>query len=122
VSAVLERAFVTYANRAKVEELGVDEGLLEAHGAVSEEVASAMAAGAMAAARADLGVGITGIAGPEGGTAEKPVGLVYVAISGAAGTRVRRNLFPGGRGRVRHQATQVALEMLRRGLLALPPL
>jgi nicotinamide-nucleotide amidase len=122
VSAVLERAFVTYANRAKVEELGVDEGLLEAHGAVSEEVASAMAAGAMAAARADVGVGITGIAGPEGGTAEKPVGLVYVAISGAAGTRVRRNLFPGGRGRVRHQATQVALEMLRRGLLGLPPL
>jgi nicotinamide-nucleotide amidase len=122
VSAVLERAFVTYANRAKVEELGVDEDLLEAHGAVSEEVASAMAAGAMAAARADVGVGITGIAGPEGGTAEKPVGLVYVAISGAAGTRVRRNLFPGGRGRVRHQATQVALEMLRRGLLALPPL
>jgi nicotinamide-nucleotide amidase len=122
VSAVLERAFVTYANRAKVEELGVGEDLLEEHGAVSGEVAAAMAAGAMAAARADVGVGITGIAGPEGGTAEKPVGLVYVAISGAAGTRVRRNLFPGGRARVRHQATQVALEMLRRGLLGLPPL
>jgi nicotinamide-nucleotide amidase len=122
VSAVLERAFVTYANRAKVEELGVDEALLDAHGAVSEEVAAAMAAGAMAAARTDVGVGITGIAGPDGGTDEKPVGLVYVATSGAAGTRVRRNLFPGGRGRVRFQATQVALEMLRRGLLGLPPL
>jgi len=122
VSAVLERAFVTYANRAKVEELGVDEALLEEHGAVSEAVAAAMAAGAMAAARVDVGVGITGIAGPDGGTAEKPVGLVYVAISGAAGTRVHRNLFPGGRGRVRFQATQLALEMLRRGLLGLPPL
>jgi nicotinamide-nucleotide amidase len=122
VSAVLERAFVTYANRAKVEEVSVAEALLEEHGAVSGEVAAAMAAGAMAAARSDVGVGITGIAGPDGGTAEKPVGLVYVAISGAAGTRVRRNLFPGGRGRVRFQATQVALEMLRRGLLGLSPL
>jgi competence/damage-inducible protein CinA-like protein len=122
VSAVLERAFVTYANRAKVEELGVAEDLLVEHGAVSAEVAAAMAAGAMAAARSDVGVGITGIAGPEGGTAEKPVGLVYVATCGAAGTRVRRNLLPGGRGRVRFQATQLALEMLRRGLLGLPPL
>jgi nicotinamide-nucleotide amidase len=121
-SAVLERAFVTYANRAKVEETGVDLALLERHGAVSEEVAAALAAGAARAAVADVGVGITGIAGPEGGTAEKPVGLVFVAIQGAAGTRVSRNLFPGGRERVRVQATQVALEMLRRGLLGLPPL
>jgi nicotinamide mononucleotide (NMN) deamidase PncC len=67
-------------------------------------------------------VGITGVAGPDGGTSEKPVGLVYVATSGAAGTRVRRNHFPGGRELVRHQSTQVALEMLRRGLLGLPPL
>jgi nicotinamide-nucleotide amidase len=69
-----------------------------------------------------VGVGITGIAGPDGGTLEKPVGLVLVATCGAAGTRVRRSLFPGGRERVRFQATQVALEMLRRGLLGLPPL
>ncbi len=121
-SAVLERAFVTYANRAKVEETGVDPALLERHGAVSEEVAAALAAGAMKAAGADVGVGITGIAGPDGGTAEKPVGLVFVATCGAAGTRVRRSIFPGGRERVRFQATQVALEMLRRGLLGLPPL
>lgn len=121
-SAVLDRAVVSYANRSKVEELGVDPGLLERHGAVSEEVAAAMAAGVMAAARSDVGVGITGIAGPDGGTSDKPVGLVYVAICGAAGTRVRRNHFPGGRELVRQQATQVALEMLRRGLLALPPL
>jgi len=121
-SAVLERAFVAYANEAKVEEVGVDPALLERHGAVSEETASAMAAGAMKAARVDVGVGITGIAGPDGGTAEKPVGLVYIATCGAAGARVRRSIFPGGRERVRFQATQVALEMLRRGLLGLAPL
>jgi PncC family amidohydrolase len=122
VSAVLDRAVVTYANRAKVEALGVDAALVERHGAVSEEVASAMAAGIMKAARSDIGVAITGIAGPDGGTSDKPVGLVFVAICGAAGTRVRRNHFPGGRGLVRQQATQIALEMLRRGLLGLAPL
>jgi len=121
-SAVLERGFVTYANRAKVEEIGVDPSILDKTGAVSEETAAAMAAGAMKAAGVDVGVGITGIAGPDGGTPEKPVGLVFVATSGAAGTRVRRSLFPGGRERVRYQATQVALEMLRRGLLGLEPL
>ena len=122
VSRVLERAFVTYANRAKVEEVGVDPALLERQGAVSAEVAAAMAEGAMGAAGTDVGVGITGIAGPDGGTAEKPIGLVFVAIAGKAGSRVRRSHFPGGRQRVRFQATQVALEMLRRGLLGLPPL
>jgi nicotinamide-nucleotide amidase len=121
-SAVLERGFVTYANRAKVEEIGVPPSILEQHGAVSEETAAAMAAGAARTAGVDVGVGITGIAGPEGGTPDKPVGLVYVATWGAAGTRGRRSVFPGGRERVRHQATQVALEMLRRGLLGLPPL
>jgi nicotinamide-nucleotide amidase len=121
-SAVLERGFVTYANRAKVEEIGVDPSVLDRHGAVAEETAAAMAAGAAKAAGTSIGVGITGIAGPDGGTPDKPVGLVYVAISGAAGTRVRRSIFPGGRERVRYQATQVALEMLRRGLLGLPPL
>ncbi len=122
VSAVLDRAVVSYANRSKVEALGVDAALLERHGAVSEEVAAAMAAGVMRAAQSDVAVGITGIAGPDGGTSDKPVGLVFVAICGAAGTRVRRNHFPGGRELVRQQSTQVALEMLRRGLLGLPPL
>jgi nicotinamide-nucleotide amidase len=121
-SAVLERAFVTYANRAKVEEVGVDPALLEHHGAVSAEVAAAMAEGARRVAGTDVGVGITGIAGPDGGSGEKPVGLVFVATAGRAGARVRRSLFPGGRERVRFQATQVALEMVRRGLLGLPPL
>jgi nicotinamide-nucleotide amidase len=122
VSAVLERAVVSYANRAKVEALGVDAVLLERHGAVSEEVAAAMAAGVMKAASSDVAVAITGIAGPDGGSKDKPVGLVFVATCGAAGTLVRRNHFPGGRELIRQQATQVALEMLRRGLLSLPPL
>jgi nicotinamide-nucleotide amidase len=121
-SAVLERGFVTYANRAKVEEVGVDPEVLDRHGAVSEETAAAMAAGAMKAAAANVGVGITGIAGPDGGTPAKPVGLVYVATCGAVGAQVRRSIFPGGRERVRYQATQVALEMLRRGLRGLGPL
>jgi nicotinamide-nucleotide amidase len=121
-SVFFERAFVTYSNRAKVEALGVDPALLERVGAVSEEVAAAMAAGARRAAGADVGVGITGIAGPDGGTQEKPVGLTYVAVDGAAGTRVRRAQYPGDRERVRMQATQTALEMLRRGLLGLSPL
>ena len=121
-SAVLERAIVSYANQAKLDELAVPAALIAAKGAVSEEVAAAMAAGVKAAARSDVAIAITGIAGPDGGTAEKPVGLVYVATAGAAGTRVRRNLFPGGRELIRQQSTQLALEMLRRGLLGLPPL
>ncbi len=118
-SAVLERGYFTYSNRAKAEELGVLPSLIERYGAVSEQVAAAMAAGARAAASTDVGVGITGIAGPDGGTREKPVGLVYLALAGAAGGAVRRSLFAGGRERVRFQATQLALEMLRRGLLGL---
>ena len=121
-SEVLERGFVTYSNRAKVDELGVSESLLALHGAVSEEVAAAMAGGARRAAAADVALAITGVAGPDGGTPEKPVGLVFVATAGAAGDAVRRCLFPGGRERVRYQATQVALEMVRRALLGLPAL
>lgn len=121
-SEVVERGFITYSNRAKVEELGVPATLIEADGAVSETVARAMAEGARRAAGTAIGVGITGIAGPGGGTAEKPVGLVFIAIAGAAGDRVRRAHFPGARDRVRFQACQSAMEMLRRGLLGLTPL
>src|SRR6185436_10894968 len=117
-----ERAVVSYANQAKVDALAVPSELIAAHGAVSEEVAASMAQGVLAAARASVSVAITGIAGPDGGTPDKPVGLVYVATCGAAGTRVRKNLFPGGRELVRQQSTQIALEMLRRGLVGLPPL
>jgi len=121
-SGFLDRSFVTYSNRSKVEELGVDSGLLERSGAVSGEVSAAMAAGARRVAGTRVGVGITGVAGPDGGTADKPVGLVHIAIDGDAGTRAYRRRFLGGRERVRFQATQVALEMLRRGLLGLEPL
>lgn len=121
-SGFLDRSFVTYSNRAKVETLGVDQELIDRVGAVSTEVAAAMAAGARRAAGADVGVGITGIAGPDGATADKPVGLVYIALDGQAGARAHRARFPGGRERVRFQATQIALEMLRRGLLDLEPL
>jgi nicotinamide-nucleotide amidase len=120
-SAFLERGAVTYSNRSKQELLGVGADLIEAHGAVSEEVARAMAEGARSRAGTSIGVGITGIAGPDGGSDEKPVGLVYLALAGAAGDRVRRAHFPGARERVRFQATQAVLEMLRRGLLGLPP-
>lgn len=118
-SAYFERALVTYSNASKVELLGVPAQLIAQRGAVDEEVARAMAEGARRSARASIGVGVTGIAGPDGGTPEKPVGLVYVAIAGAAGDRTRRAHFPGGRERVRYQATQAALEMIRRGLLKL---
>ena len=121
-SAFLERGFVTYSNRSKVELLGVDATLLETAGAVSADVARAMASGARRSANADVGVAITGIAGPDGGSAEKPVGLVFVAMDGALGTCVRRAHFPGGREAVRNNACQAALEMLRRGLLGLPQL
>jgi nicotinamide-nucleotide amidase len=121
-SAYLERAWVTYANRAKVEDLGIDPALIERHGAVSEEVARAMADAARARGHVDIGVAITGIAGPGGGTPEKPVGLVFIGLSGAAGDRVRRVHFPSERDRVRFQSTQSALEMIRRGLLSLPAL
>ena len=121
-SAFLDRGYVTYSNRSKVEMLGVDPGVIEAKGAVSEDVARAMAEGAQRAAGTAIGIGITRIAGPDGGSPEKPVGLVYVAIAGPAGDSVKRAHFPGDRDRVRHQATQLALEMLRRGLLQLAPL
>jgi nicotinamide-nucleotide amidase len=121
-SHFLERGYVTYSNDSKRELLDVDAETLAGSGAVSEPVARAMAEGVRRKARADVGVGITGIAGPEGGTPEKPVGLVFIAVDGAAGSRVRRAHFPGDRERVRFQATQAALEMLRRGLLGLAPL
>ena len=121
-SRFLDRAYVSYANAAKVQQLGINPALLDDMGAVSEGVAQAMAAGARQKAGADVSVAITGIAGPGGGTPEKPVGLVFIAMDGVAGTRVRRCFFPGERARVRVQAVQAALEMIRRGLLALAPL
>ena len=110
---------ITYSNDAKMELLGVPPDMLAAHGAVSEPVALGMADGVRARARADVGVGVTGIAGPTGGTAEKPVGMVVVAAVTPSERRCRTFRFYGEREHVKFQASQAALDMVRR-LLALP--
>lgn len=116
-SEIFDRGFVTYSNRAKQEMLGVPERLILAHGAVSAEVARAMAEGALVHSGADLAIAITGVAGPGGGTARKPVGLVHFALAHARGTAVERHLFAGGRSAIKFQASQKALDMLRKALI-----
>jgi nicotinamide-nucleotide amidase len=113
---VLEAA-VVYDNAAKTSRLGIDPALIEAHGAVSEPVARAMAEHMRQLSGADLGVGITGIAGPDGGSEEKPVGTVAVAVAAMGETRVRTFRFVGDRLMVKFQASQAALDMVRRLLL-----
>jgi nicotinamide-nucleotide amidase len=93
VSAVFDRGFITYSNASKTEELGIPQALIETHGAVSEEVAIAMAEGARRAAGTDIGISVTGVAGPEGGTEEKPVGLAWIACAYPGGTRTARHSF-----------------------------
>jgi nicotinamide-nucleotide amidase len=112
-SAYVERGFVCYSNRSKVELLGVAEATLAEHGAVSEPVAQAMASGARARAATSVGIGITGIAGPDGGTPDKPVGTVAIAADVQGETSVRTFQFVGSRDQVKFQATQAALNMLR---------
>jgi nicotinamide-nucleotide amidase len=112
-SAYFERGTVCYSNRSKVELLGVSDDLIRDHGAVSEPVASAMAEGAAARARTNAGVGITGIAGPGGGTPEKPVGTVVVAVALDGQIKVRTLKLFGGRDMVKFQSAQAALNMLR---------
>jgi nicotinamide-nucleotide amidase len=116
-SRYVDRGVVAYSNAAKTELLGVPDEMLKAHGAVSEVVATAMAEGIRSRSRVDIGIGVTGIAGPDGGTAEKPVGTVCIAASAAAGTRIRTFRFVGGREMVKFQASQAALDMVRRMLL-----
>jgi nicotinamide-nucleotide amidase len=113
-SRVVERGFVTYSDAAKSEALGVPATLIERHGAVSREVALAMAAGALAHSPADIAVAITGIAGPDGGTAEKPVGLVYVAAQRRGSEPTVRELRLGniGRTEVRLVTLASALELI----------
>lgn len=108
-SDVFERGFVTYANAAKIEMLGVPAHLIEAHGAVSKETAEAMAKGALSKSHAELAIAVTGIAGPAGGTTEKPVGLVYIAVATWDGADVREHRFSGDRATVRAQAAANAL-------------
>jgi len=115
-SAVLDLGVVAYSNAMKAAVVGVPAALLEAHGAVSEPVARALAEGARRLAGATWGVGITGIAGPDGGTPEKPVGTVHLALAGPAGTSAQVRAFRGDRGRVRHLAAFEALDQLRRVL------
>jgi len=105
---------ICYSNALKTSLAGVPTTLLEEHGAVSQPVAQAMAEGIRARTGASLGVGITGIAGPTGGSPEKPVGLVFIGLADERGTQVREFRFPGNRARVRMWATQMALEMIRR--------
>nr|WP_198411380.1 nicotinamide-nucleotide amidohydrolase family protein [Marinimicrobium alkaliphilum] len=112
-SAWFEVGFVTYANRTKTSLLGVPEATLEAHGAVSEPVVLAMVEGALAASGADLAVAVSGIAGPDGGSREKPVGTVWLAWGRADGwRRARCFYFDGDRASVRRQAVVVALREL----------
>jgi nicotinamide-nucleotide amidase len=113
-SDVVERGYVTYSNAAKIEMLGVPEPTILAHGAVSAEVAKAMAAGAARRAGVDIAVSVTGIAGPHGGTAEKPVGLVHIGIARRGqGGRSEHHIFPGDRTAIRRAALVRALEMLK---------
>ncbi len=112
-SAVLDLGLVAYGNGIKERLLGVDGALLSAHGAVSEPVARAMAEGARRLSGATYGLGITGIAGPDGGTPEKPVGTVHLALAGPGGTEATARLYRGDRGRVRRQAAFEALNLVR---------
>jgi nicotinamide-nucleotide amidase len=109
--------FVTYSNQAKKELLGVDEQLLGKYGAVSEQTARAMAEGARRVSGADIAISVTGIAGPTGGTAAKPVGLVYMALAAANGTIAFEHRFAGSRMDIKLRASQAALNMLRLHLL-----
>ena len=112
-SDVYERGWVTYSNEAKREQLGVSAALLEAHGAVSSEVAEAMAKGALHRSQADVSVSVTGIAGPGGGSAEKPVGLVFIGLARKDGwSQVERCQFDGDRDSVRAQTVTRALTHL----------
>jgi len=113
-SDVVERGFVTYSNAAKADVLGVPADLIAIHGAVSAPVAIAMAEGALAASRADLAVSITGVAGPGGGSAEKPVGLVHFGCARRGGATVHREcrFRDIGRRQVRLESVAVAFELL----------
>lgn len=117
-SDVVDRGFVTYSNAAKSELLGVDPALIEAHGAVSEPVARAMAEGALARSAADRAVAVTGVAGPGGGSAEKPVGLVHLAVAVRGGPTLHRAERYGDRGRagVRLATVATAFAMLTESL------
>ena len=114
-SDVFTHGFITYANAAKTSMVGVPASLIAQHGAVSEPVARAMAEGALDASGANIAVAVTGIAGPGGGSAEKPVGLVHIAVARVDGeTMHQRHVFSGDRASVRLQTVEAALKMFLR--------
>jgi len=112
-SSYFPLGLVTYDNKWKTELLGVEKIVLDKYGAVSKEVAAAMASGVRQKAKSDLGIGITGIAGPGGGSREKPVGLVYIGLSYDQDTMVKQFLFQGSRDQNKTQSAQAALEMIK---------
>ena len=118
-SAVVDRTFVTYANRAKSDLLGVPPELIAEHGAVSARTAAAMASGCLAASGADHALAITGIAGPGGGSPEKPVGTVFIGLASKAVPEplVQQHLFRVDRATFKQMASQAALDLLRRRLI-----
>jgi len=120
-SAYVQLSIVAYNNAAKMDLLGVPADVIAAHGAVSEPVALAMAAGVRARAGSTVAIGITGIAGPDGGTPEKPVGTVAIAVDGPWGAHVRTRVLLGSREHIKFWATQAALDDLRRLILREPP-
>ena len=109
-SGWFERGFITYSNTAKVEMLAVPAAEIETHGAVSQPVVRAMARGALLHSRADYSVAVTGIAGPDGGSAGKPVGTVWVAVASSARCKARQHCFAGDRNAVREATLRVALQ------------
>ena len=116
-SSYVRGAIVAYSNDVKISQAGVGAELIERHGAVSAEVAEALAEGARRRLDAAIGVGVTGIAGPDGASAEKPVGLVWLTVAGPGETSMTRSVnLPGGRADVRDRATTVAMHMIRRAL------
>ena len=119
-SAYFLESVVAYSNRAKTRRLGVPASLIEAYGAVSGPVAKAMALGVRKTSGADIGIAVTGVAGPDGGTARKPVGLVYIALADARRVTVRRNHFFGDRAQVKFQSSQRALDLVRKRLTPRP--
>ena len=119
ISESLQEGYITYSNEAKVKLLGVKEETLKKYGAVSRETAIEMAQGAALAAGADAAIAATGIAGPGGGTEEKPVGLVYIGCSVKGKTVVKRCFFGGNRNEIRHKTVREALDILYCQLLTL---
>lgn len=119
-SSYFETGFVTYSNDAKEKFLDVPPAILREHGAVSEPVARRMAEGARKRAASEIGIAVTGIAGPSGGSPDKPVGTVFIALAAGEGTIVRRFVFSGGRVEIREKAADEAFRMLLEYLRGVP--